>query len=418
MSSIPSFPFVSSLPNVNVASGLNAGAAGGSGGDGEGDGGGDALEEMVAPSLGNLSLSSPDASANVAAVGEEVTNRARAASSGCSGGCLNSSSSSSKSSGRNSSSSSSSSGKKTRRKRDFAMKTPALVSPTLDATSLGEWVRLDRDSDDEDEDEKQEEQGEGVLEEEDEEGHGEEAEEEEEEEEDSGEEGEAGVNNHPSGAGTSLPPPPHTHAIVPRRPRTNRHRNRNRYKPCQRSLHVAAVLEDKLIVFGGYQGTERVADCYLYDFLRRRWSVVVPAPGGHPPPSPRDRHVGVVYKRTFYIFGGFDGSQRVNDFMGFSLDTREWRSVVCLMGSAPTPRHSHTGVVYKDKFYVLTGYDGSYRNDFHAFSFLQSAWAPVPCAGKIPRPRYRATSCVKVGGEGGTEGGTEGRGSRGVHGIT
>jgi hypothetical protein len=114
-------------------------------------------------------------------------------------------------------------------------------------------------------------------------------------------------------------------------------------------------LEDKLIVFGGYQGTERVADCYFYDFMRGRWSVVVPAPGGHPPPSPRDRHVGVVYKRSFYVFGGFDGSQRVNDFMGFSLDTQEWRPVVCLTGSAPTPRHSHTGVVYKDKFYVLTG---------------------------------------------------------------
>jgi len=48
-------------------------------------------------------------------------------------------------------------------------------------------------------------------------------------------------------------------------------------------------------------------------------------------------------------------------------------------------------------------YDGSYRNDFHAFSFLHSAWAPVPCAGKIPKPRYRATSCVKVR-KGGREG--------------
>jgi len=222
------------------------------------------------------------------------------------------------------------------------METPALVSPALDATSLGEWVRLDKDSDDEEEEEGDEE--EGMLEEEDEE------EEEEDEEEEEEEEG-TGADDHTSGGGgAGLPPPPRALA---RRPPLNPHPNR--HKPCQRSLHVAAVLEDKLIVFGGYQGTERVADCYMYDLVRGRWSVVVPAPGGHPPPSPRDRHVGVVYKRSFYVFGGFDGSQRVNDFMGFSLDTQEWRPVVCLTGSAPTPRHSHTGVVYKDKFYVLTG---------------------------------------------------------------
>eukprot|EP00624_Nannochloropsis_granulata_P004676 evm.model.NODE_33598_length_7020_cov_14.286040.1 len=353
MSSIPSLPLAPSFPNVNVASGLNAVAASGSTGDGGGGGGGGALEDMVAPSMDNLSLSSSGASINIAAMGEEGTSRAPTASGGSSGGGLNNSSCRSRSS--SSSSRGSGSGGKMRHKRDFAMETPALVSPALDATSLGEWVRLDSDDEDENEEE-EEEMGEGMLEDEDEEGQGEEDEDEEEEEgDDSGEEEEAGANDHPSGAGAGFVHPPPPRAVVQRRPRTSLRRTRNHSKPCQRSLHVAAVLEDKLIVFGGYQGAERVADCYMYDFLRRRWSVVVPAPGGHPPPSPRDRHVGVVYKRSFYVFGGFDGSQRVNDFMGFSLETREWRPVMCLTGSAPTPRHSHTGVVYKDRFYVLTG---------------------------------------------------------------
>lgn len=42
------------------------------------------------------------------------------------------------------------------------------------------------------------------------------------------------------------------------------------------------------------------------------------------------------------------------------MDDREWRPVVALTGSAPTPRHSHTGVVYKDKLYVFSGYDGGW----------------------------------------------------------
>jgi hypothetical protein len=39
----------------------------------------------------------------------------------------------------------------------------------------------------------------------------------------------------------------------------------------------------------------------------------------------------------------------VNDFMEYRVDEREWRPVVALTGSAPTPRHSHTGVVYREK---------------------------------------------------------------------
>lgn len=76
-------------------------------------------------------------------------------------------------------------------------------------------------------------------------------------------------------------------------------------------------------------------------------SRLLPGPASHPPPSPRDRHIFVVHRRSLYVFGGFDGNSRVNDFMEFRLKEREWRPVVALTGSAPTPRHSHTGVVYK-----------------------------------------------------------------------
>lgn len=38
---------------------------------------------------------------------------------------------------------------------------------------------------------------------------------------------------------------------------------------------------------------------------------------------------------------------------------------------------------------------GSYRSDFHAFNFTTSSWAPVACAGRLPRARYRATVCVR-----------------------
>lgn len=132
-------------------------------------------------------------------------------------------------------------------------------------------------------------------------------------------------------------------------------------QPCQRSLHVAAVLKDNLLVFGGYDGsnrcvmrvclnmapsstcaahshsryllhavhnctallthpTYRVNDFYRFNFKTRLWSRIE-ADGHNPPPSPRDRHVAVVYENSFFVFGGFDGNSRVNDFYEYSFDT-------------------------------------------------------------------------------------------------
>ncbi|KAH8090031.1 galactose oxidase [Aureococcus anophagefferens] len=162
--------------------------------------------------------------------------------------------------------------------------------------------------------------------------------------------------------------------------------------PCQRSLHVAAIWRDKMLCFGGYDGSNRVNDCWEFDFGKRSWSLVVPASGS--PPTPRDRHVAVVWGSSFYVFAGFDGTSRVNDFHEFSFGSSSWAPVRALSGLAPSPRHSHAAVVYHDSLYVFGGYDGSYRCDFHEFNFVTCAWSPITSDGRVPRARYRATTVV------------------------
>ena len=162
--------------------------------------------------------------------------------------------------------------------------------------------------------------------------------------------------------------------------------------PCQRSLHVAAVWRDRMLCFGGYDGSHRVNDCWEFDFGKRAWSTVRPSSGT--PPSPRDRHVAVVWGGSFYVFAGFDGTSRVNDFHEFAVAERAWSPVRALSGLPPSPRHSHAAVVHRDSFYVFGGYDGSYRCDFHEFNFVTRAWAPITGEGRVPRARYRATCVV------------------------
>lgn len=84
----------------------------------------------------------------------------------------------------------------------------------------------------------------------------------------------------------------------------------------------------------GYDGSSRINDFYEFDFARKTWSVV-PAFGSAP--SPRDRHVAVVYRDSFYVFAGFDGSSRVNDFIEYNFC--KWMAAVCIAGALPVDAH-------------------------------------------------------------------------------
>lgn len=85
--------------------------------------------------------------------------------------------------------------------------------------------------------------------------------------------------------------------------------------PRQRSLHVGIVVQDGLYIFGGYDGSNRVNDFYKFDFASSCWTVIESADT----PSARDRHITVGYLNSIYIFGGYDGSNRVNDFWNLIL---------------------------------------------------------------------------------------------------
>ena len=130
--------------------------------------------------------------------------------------------------------------------------------------------------------------------------------------------------------------------------------------PASRSLHAAAILNDVFYCFGGYDGVNRVSTFHAFSFAEKRWSPVLPSANSAGPPSPRDRHVAVAFGNSFYVHGGFDGTSRVSDFWLFDLSSMCWREVVVLDGRAPSPRHSHSAVVHGHSLYIYGGYDGSY----------------------------------------------------------
>lgn len=98
----------------------------------------------------------------------------------------------------------------------------------------------------------------------------------------------------------------------------------------------------------------------------------------------------------------------------YDLVNNEWRQITSTSGHPPSPRHSHSAVIYRDSLFVFGGYDGNYRCDFNAFNFLSESWRPVSIhqsstnpfiysytsqvysQGEVPRARYRGT-CVVCG---------------------
>mmetsp|Transcript_29585 Transcript_29585/g.62882 ORF Transcript_29585/g.62882 Transcript_29585/m.62882 type:complete len:512 (+) Transcript_29585:125-1660(+) len=161
--------------------------------------------------------------------------------------------------------------------------------------------------------------------------------------------------------------------------------------PRQRSLHAGIAVGDCLYIFGGYDGSNRVNDFYKYSFKTTKWSQISVSGAT---PSARDRHVVVSYTDRIYIFAGYDGNNRVNDFWQYDTEHEVWSVVDAALGTPPTPRHSHSGVEYDGSMYVFAGYDGNYRSDFHRYNFQARKWSIVPVKGSVPKARYRTSAVV------------------------
>lgn len=161
--------------------------------------------------------------------------------------------------------------------------------------------------------------------------------------------------------------------------------------PRQLSLHAGVAVDGCLYIFGGYNGNNRVADFHKFNFKTSKWTQITTSGAG---PSARDRHVVVSWNDKIYIFAGYDGSNRVNDFWQYDTQLEEWSVVDSLPGQAPTPRHSHSGVEYDGSMYIFGGYDGNYRSDFHRHIFSQRKWISLAVKGALPKARYRTSAAA------------------------
>lgn len=168
--------------------------------------------------------------------------------------------------------------------------------------------------------------------------------------------------------------------------------------PAPRWGHAAAYdpIGDRMIVIGGTGGSGDMNDVWALSLGGApAWTLVVPSGVA---PSPRAQHA-VAYDASaqrIILFGGNDGSLR-NDVSALSLSgAPEW-SALSPTGTAPSGRRGHVAEYdpIGQRILVFGGYDGTYRADVHALSLSGgAAWTAIPPAGVIPEGRYASASIL------------------------
>lgn len=138
--------------------------------------------------------------------------------------------------------------------------------------------------------------------------------------------------------------------------------------PMVRMKHTAsAITPSTLLVFGGFNKTERVmADCYKLDLSGDggsvTWNPAYPeVPAGSKSIPARAQHSASVTPdgKFLFIFGGYDGAKSMNDLWLLELASMSLRNLG-VETPAPEPRSRHTTHICGETalLHIFGGYDG------------------------------------------------------------
>lgn len=107
-------------------------------------------------------------------------------------------------------------------------------------------------------------------------------------------------------------------------------------------------------------------------------------------PGPRDSHSAVLVGHRMIVFGGTNGSRKVNDLHVLDLRSKEWTQLN-FRGKPPCPRESHSAtLIGNDKMVVFGGSgqgEANYLNDLHILDLETMRWMSPEVKGEIPVPR-------------------------------
>ncbi|XP_034827610.1 leucine-zipper-like transcriptional regulator 1 homolog [Maniola hyperantus] len=153
--------------------------------------------------------------------------------------------------------------------------------------------------------------------------------------------------------------------------------------PPLRYHHSAVIHRSSMFVFGGYTGdilaNSNLAnknDLFEYKFQTAQW-VQWKFTGQEP--VPRSAHGAAVYDDKMWIFAGYDGNARLNDMWTLNLvgENHQWESVE-QNGECPPTCCNFPVAVARGKMFVFSGQSGAnITNSLYQFDFETLTWSRV-----------------------------------------
>lgn len=175
--------------------------------------------------------------------------------------------------------------------------------------------------------------------------------------------------------------------------------------PVPRSAHGAAVYDNKLWIFAGYDGNARLNDMWTISLLPgsiRVWEEIVQI--GERPPTCCNFPVAVA-RESMFVFSGQSGARITNSLFQFHFKERRWIRISTehiLRGAPPPPtrRYGHTMISFDRLLYVFGGAaDSTLTNDLHCYDLDTQTWNVILPSQDSQVPPGRLFHAAAVIGE-------------------
>jgi len=128
--------------------------------------------------------------------------------------------------------------------------------------------------------------------------------------------------------------------------------------PKGRCAHIFTAVDKSIIVYGGFDGKNRLKDTQVFSAETASW-LSLPTSNS---PGKRAAHVACYLGNNLFIFGGHDGKLRLNDVFVLNIEKMRWFSPV-ISGTPPSPRSYHSACVVGKCLFIFGGYDGTSRSN-------------------------------------------------------
>jgi len=156
-------------------------------------------------------------------------------------------------------------------------------------------------------------------------------------------------------------------------------------------------VDNKLYIYGGYDGTKVYNSLWSYDLTTEEWTVLSSNF------IPRYAGVMIVIGRSLYAYGGKNASGAINDLSRYDIDTDTWVT----LANGPGRRYDMAGWRYGNKLYICGGRDNTdaVLATTHVYNPVTDLWSTLTSctsarfgAQAVVRQQY---ACI-IGGHNGT----------------